>query len=137
MPDEGDRLLLCVGLLLVVAGVSEVRGSVGVRSVRGVVHHPVYRSQHAVHGARPPRHGQRHGEGAQKWQLCEYHAYMSPVYFYKLTESIKLSSILVKDEQSLIIRLFSVFHCYIRNRSHVEISSYEPKVLLPRRMEHI
>lgn len=60
-----------MGLLLVVAGVSEVRGAPGVRSVRGAVHHAMYRCQYVVHGTRPPRHGQRHGKGAQEWQLCK------------------------------------------------------------------
>lgn len=68
---EGDRFLLRVGLLLVVARVPEVRGPPRVRPVRRVVHNAMYRGQHAVHGFGPPRYGQRYGESAQKWQLCK------------------------------------------------------------------
>lgn len=68
---EGDRFLLRVGLLLVVARVPEVRGPPRIRPVRGVVHNAMHCGQHVVHGFGPPRYGQRYGESAQKWQLCK------------------------------------------------------------------
>lgn len=57
MSDERDRPVLCVGLLLAVAGVSEIRRTAGVRSVCRVVHHTLYRRQYAVHGSGSPRYG--------------------------------------------------------------------------------
>lgn len=67
-----------MGLLLVVAGVSEVRCPAGIRSIRGTLHHAVYRRQYLVHGFGPPRHGQRYGKSAQKWQLCKLKSYFIP-----------------------------------------------------------
>lgn len=78
--DEGEadgqlsarhRHLLRVGLLLAVAQVPGVRCAHSLRPVRRTLHHALYRRQHTVHGARPPRHEQVHGEGAQEWKLCE------------------------------------------------------------------
>lgn len=54
------------------AGVPKVRRVIGVRPVCRVVHHAVYRREHAVHGAGPPRYGQGHGKGAEEWQLRRY-----------------------------------------------------------------
>jgi hypothetical protein len=70
--SAADRHLLRVGLLLALAQVPGVRRVHRVRPVCRAVHHAVHRRQHAVHGARPPRHEQGHGEGVEERQLCEF-----------------------------------------------------------------
>lgn len=67
------RYLLRLGLLLVVAWISKIRVSFGVRSIRRAFHHPLYRRQHTLHGTGSSRHGQGHGTGAQDRKLRKRH----------------------------------------------------------------
>lgn len=61
-----------MGLLLGLEKVCRACGVAGVRSLRGAVHHPLHRRQHALHGHGPLRHELQLRVLPQDGKLCEW-----------------------------------------------------------------
>ena len=64
MADEDDRRFLRVGLLRAVAHLPEMGRLPRLRSLRGTLHHALYRREYTLYGLRSSRHGPGHGESA-------------------------------------------------------------------------
>ncbi len=54
---EGDRFVLCMGLLLVLAGNPESGVTRRFRPIHRAFYHVMHRGQHVIHGVRSLQHG--------------------------------------------------------------------------------